>query len=57
MKKKYIQNIQDTVHRTQKVNKLKCPGEGASVLTAREKKAITSGEEEGGFGRKHRWGE
>ena len=39
--KKYIQNNQDTVHRTQKVNKLKGPSEDTSVTLGREKKAIT----------------
>jgi hypothetical protein len=42
-----VQNTQDTVHRTQKFNKLKCPNEYASVPFGREKKPITSREEGG----------
>jgi hypothetical protein len=34
-------NTQDTVHRTQKVNKLKSPIEDSSVSLGRKKKAIT----------------
>jgi hypothetical protein len=41
-KKKRISKIQFT--ELQKLNKLKCPSEDASVPLGREKKAITSGE-------------
>jgi hypothetical protein len=47
-----IQNKQNTVHRTQKLNKLKCPSEDASVPFGREKKVITSGEGGRDLGRK-----
>ena len=43
IRKKKVQNIQDTVHRTQKVNKLKGPNEDASVPLGREKKATIKG--------------
>jgi hypothetical protein len=43
-KKKKVQNTQDTLHRTQEVNKLNCQNEDFSVPFEREKKAITSGE-------------
>ena len=48
-KKIFFQKTQDTVHRTHKVNKLKCPSKDTSVPLGREKKAITSreGEREG----------
>ena len=48
-------NTQDTIHRTQKVNKLKGPSEDASVPLGREKKAIT-GDGGEGPGRESRWG-
>ena len=50
-KKKYlIPKIQST--ELKKFNKLKCPGEDASVPLGREKKAITSGEGGRDLGRK-----
>jgi hypothetical protein len=50
-KKKYrIYKIQST--ELEKVNKLKCASEDASVPLGREKKAITSGEEEQDLGGK-----
>ena len=42
-----VQNTQDTFHRTEKLNKQKCPSEESSVSLGREKKVITSGEEGG----------
>ena len=42
--KKTVQNTQDTVHRTQKVNKLKGLSEDVSDPLGREKKANTNGE-------------
>jgi hypothetical protein len=42
--KKMVQNIQDTVQRTQQFNKLKYLGENASVSLRREKKSIANGE-------------
>ena len=52
IRKNKVQNIQDTVHRTQKVNKLKGPNEDASVPLGREKKEISSGEGERDLGKK-----
>jgi hypothetical protein len=51
-KTKQVQNTQDIVHRSQKVNKLKCPSEDASVPLGREKKAIISKEERRDLGGK-----
>jgi hypothetical protein len=47
------QNTQGTVLRTQKVKKLKCPSEGASVSLGREKKKSQVGSE--GGDRKRKW--
>jgi hypothetical protein len=49
-KKKKIPKIQST--ELEKVYKLKCPSEDASVPLGREKKAITTGEEGRGLGGK-----
>jgi hypothetical protein len=42
-KEKKVQNTQDTIHRTKKVNKLMDPSEDVSIPLGREKKAISGG--------------
>jgi hypothetical protein len=52
---KTVQITQDTVDRTQKLNKLKCPSEDSSLPLVKAKKAITIGEGGKDLGGKVDW--
>jgi hypothetical protein len=52
-----VHNTQNTVYRTQKVDKLKGPSEDTSVPPGKGKKAITKGEKWTWEGKGMRWGE
>ena len=51
-----VQNTQNSIHITQKVNKLKSPNKDASVPLGREKKAITKKEGGRDLARIVEWG-